>query len=49
MTEGPAKSRTVPDKPTPDTYWLLEGVSLLVLNALGGLYVVGEDLSLIHI
>ena len=30
-------------KPTPDTYWLLEGVSLLVLNALGGLFVIGED------
>lgn len=32
-----------PAKPTPDTYWLLEGVSLLVLNALGGLYVRGEE------
>lgn len=30
-------------KPTPDTYWLLEGVSLLVLNALGGLFVQGEE------
>lgn len=30
-------------RPTPDTYWLLEGVTLLVLNALGGLYVVGEE------
>lgn len=29
--------------PTPDTYWLLEGVTLLVLNALGGLYVQGEE------
>ncbi|MES2459690.1 MAG: lysophospholipid acyltransferase family protein [Armatimonadota bacterium] len=38
-----AKSRSEPEKPTPDTYWLLEGVSLLVLNGLGGLYVIGED------
>lgn len=30
-------------KPTPDTYWLLEGVSLIVLNLLGGLYVQGEE------
>lgn len=29
--------------PTPDTYWLLEGVSLLVLNAFGGLYVQGVE------
>ncbi|MBC8103141.1 MAG: 1-acyl-sn-glycerol-3-phosphate acyltransferase [Cytophagales bacterium] len=32
-----------PAKPTPDTYWLLEGVSLLVLSVLGGLYVMGEE------
>ena len=29
-------------KATPDTYWLLEGVSLLVLTFLGGLFVRGE-------
>ena len=34
---GPTK------EPTWDTYWLLEGASLLVLNALGGLFVIGED------
>lgn len=43
MIENPAKRTSAPDKPTPDTYWLLEGVSLLVLNALGGLFVVGEN------
>ena len=32
------------EKPnTPDTYWLLEGVSLLLLNALGGLFVQGLE------
>jgi 1-acyl-sn-glycerol-3-phosphate acyltransferase len=30
-------------KRTPDTYWLLEGATLLLLNALGGLYVQGEE------
>lgn len=36
---------TSPAKPrrTPDTYWLLEGVTLLLLEALGGLYVQGEE------
>jgi 1-acyl-sn-glycerol-3-phosphate acyltransferase len=32
-----------PPKQTPDTYWLLEGATLLLLNALGGLYVQGEE------
>jgi 1-acyl-sn-glycerol-3-phosphate acyltransferase len=31
------------EKPVPDTYWLLEGVTLLVLSGLGGLYVQGES------
>jgi 1-acyl-sn-glycerol-3-phosphate acyltransferase len=31
------------EKRYPDTYWLLEGVTLLLLNALGGLYVQGEE------
>lgn len=35
--DAPATKRAL------DSYWLLEGVSLLVLNALGGLYVQGED------
>ena len=30
-------------KRTPDTYWLLEGATLLLLNALGGLYVIGTE------
>ena len=30
-------------KRTPDTYWLLEGATLLFLNAMGGLYVQGEE------
>ncbi len=34
---GPAAARRA-----PDTYWLLEGASLLLLDALGGLYVKGE-------
>lgn len=38
----PAK-KTEADKQTPDTYWLLEGVTLLVLNALGGLFVQGAE------
>jgi 1-acyl-sn-glycerol-3-phosphate acyltransferase len=42
-TTATAKGNNKPVKSTPDTYWLLEGVSLLVLNALGGLFVVGED------
>lgn len=29
-------------RPTPDTYWLLEGVTLVLFNLLGGLYVRGE-------
>ncbi len=28
---------------TPDTYWLLEGASLLFLQAMGGLFVQGEE------
>ncbi|MDX1934358.1 MAG: lysophospholipid acyltransferase family protein [Capsulimonadales bacterium] len=28
---------------TPDTYWLLEGVTLFLFEALGGLYVQGEE------
>ena len=32
-----------PSKRTPDTYWLLEGVSLWLLNLLGGLFVQGEE------
>ena len=31
------------ERPTWDTYWLLEGISLLVLNTLGGLFVIGEE------
>lgn len=30
-------------RPTPDTYWLLEGVTLFVMNMLGGLFVRGEE------
>lgn len=41
--EKPIAAKAAPVKPTPDTYWLLEGVSLVVLNALGGLYVRGEE------
>ena len=48
MTDSGATAETPsvnspPEKPAPDTYWLLEGVSLLVLNFLGGLYVQGEE------
>lgn len=46
MIETPltqAKGKTGPYKTAPDTYWLLEGFSLLVLNALGGLFVVGAE------
>lgn len=31
------------EKRTPDTYWLLEGVTLLLLHFNGGLYVQGEE------
>lgn len=31
------------EKRTLDTYWLLEGVTLLFLNAMGGLFVQGEE------
>lgn len=31
------------EKQTPDTYWFLEGASLLLLNALSGLFVQGEE------
>jgi len=44
--EGPKKAKDEPAGPpkrTPDTYWLLEGVTLLLMNALGGLYVQGEE------
>lgn len=34
---------SAPAKRTPDTYWLLEGSTLLLLNALGGLFVQGEE------
>lgn len=37
------KADAPPAKRWPDTYWLLEGVSLLVLDFLGGLYVQGEE------
>ena len=30
-------------KKTPDTYWLLEGVTLILMNLLGGLFVQGEE------
>lgn len=33
---------TPPGRPTPDTYWLLQGATLLLLHALGGLFVSGE-------
>ena len=39
----PASAHAAPEKPTPDTYWLLEGATLLLLNALGGLYVQGAE------
>jgi 1-acyl-sn-glycerol-3-phosphate acyltransferase len=32
-----------PEKRYRDTYWMLEGATLLLLNALGGLYVQGEE------
>ena len=32
-----------PVRRTPDTYWLLEGATLLLFDALGGLYVKGEE------
>jgi len=43
-TEESAVAKT-PEAPkrTPDTYWLLEGVTLLIMNLLGGLYVQGEE------
>ncbi len=34
--------RSVADR-TPDTYWFLEGATLLILNAMGGLFVQGEE------
>jgi len=37
------KSAPTSPKQTSDTYWLLEGATLLLLNALGGLYVQGEE------
>ena len=38
-----AKPSKLPEiKRTPDTYWLLEGVTLILLNVLGGLCVRGE-------
>lgn len=37
------KDKSAPAKQTPDTYWLLEGVTLLLLDTLGGLYVQGEE------
>jgi 1-acyl-sn-glycerol-3-phosphate acyltransferase len=42
--QAPQKTKTAPpEKRTPDTYWLLEGVTLLVLNTFGGLFVQGEE------
>ncbi len=45
VTADKAKTRpaAATDRLTPDTYWLLEGASLLFLNALGGLRVQGEE------
>lgn len=42
-----AAKRETPPGPdarrTPDTYWLLEGATLLLFNSLGGLFVQGEE------
>ena len=43
MSGGADKTKKKAEKPTPDTYWLLQGVSLLLLNALGGLFVQGTE------
>jgi len=40
-SKSPAETTTA--RLTPDTYWLMEGASLLLLNALGGLRVQGEE------
>lgn len=32
-----------PPRPVPDTYWLLEGVTLTLFHLLGGLFVRGEE------
>jgi 1-acyl-sn-glycerol-3-phosphate acyltransferase len=39
----PPAARVPKTKATPDTYWLLQGTTLLLFDALGGLYVRGEE------
>ena len=41
--KAPAAATPPPQKRVPDTYWLLEGATLLLFNLLGGLYVRGEE------